>query len=171
MTMKEFYIDCDGIKLHAKLDKPESAEKCPLCILIHGFTGHMEEDHIIAAQKAMNDAGVSVLRAEMFGHGKSGGQFRRGKTAGQRPHLKKTRPEQNLPDTFQYRHFSASTENGIRPAKRSIIVPLEIVEVLYLNLEFVAEIFLDAAYSERLLRRVVRVQVYVRRVKPLLGAA
>jgi len=75
--MKEFYIDCDGIKLHAKLDKPEGAEKCPLCILIHGFTGHMEEDHIIAAQEAMNEAGVAVLRAEMYGHGGSDGEFRK----------------------------------------------------------------------------------------------
>ena len=74
--MKEFYIDSDGIRLHAKLDMPEGMEKGPLCILIHGFTGHMEEDHIIAAQKAMNDAGVAVLRAEMYGHGKSGGEFK-----------------------------------------------------------------------------------------------
>ena len=75
--MKEFYIDCDGVKLHAKLDMPEGAEKCPLCILIHGFTGHMEEDHIIAAQEAMNEAGVAVLRAEMYGHGGSDGEFRK----------------------------------------------------------------------------------------------
>ncbi len=74
--MKEFYIDSDGIRLHAKLDRPEGAEKGPLCILIHGFTGHMEEDHIIAAQKAMVDAGVSVLRVEMYGHGGSDGAFK-----------------------------------------------------------------------------------------------
>ncbi|MBO4494554.1 MAG: alpha/beta fold hydrolase [Clostridiales bacterium] len=74
--MEEFYIDSDGIRLHAKLDKAEGVDKGPLCILIHGFTGHMEEDHIIAAQKAMNDAGVAVLRVEMYGHGKSGGEFR-----------------------------------------------------------------------------------------------
>ena len=75
--MEEFYIDSDGIKLHAKLDRPDGVtDKGPLCILIHGFTGHMEEEHIIAAQKAMNEAGVSVLRAEMYGHGKSGGEFK-----------------------------------------------------------------------------------------------
>ena len=74
--MEEFYINSDGIRLHAKLDKAPGVEKGPLCILIHGFTGHMEEDHIIAAQKAMNDAGVAVLRAEMYGHGKSGGEFK-----------------------------------------------------------------------------------------------
>ncbi len=75
--MKEFYIDCDRIRLHAKLDMPEGAEKCPLCILIHGFTGHMEEAHLITAQKAMNEAGVAVLRAEMYGHGGSDGEFRK----------------------------------------------------------------------------------------------
>ncbi len=75
--MKEFYIDSDGIKLHAKLDFPEGVEKGPLCILIHGFTGHMEEEHIIAAQKAINDAGVIVLRVEMYGHGGSEGEFKK----------------------------------------------------------------------------------------------
>ena len=74
--MKEFTIDSDGIRLHAKLDRPEGAGKGPLCILIHGFTGHMEEDHIIAAKEAMVEAGVSVLRAEMYGHGGSDGEFK-----------------------------------------------------------------------------------------------
>lgn len=74
--MEEFYIDCDGIRLHSKLDKPAGFGKGPLCILIHGFTGHMEEPHIIAAQKAMNDCGVAVLRVEMYGHGKSDGEFK-----------------------------------------------------------------------------------------------
>ena len=74
--MEEFYINSDGIRLHAKLDKAPGVEKGPLCILIHGFTGHMEEDHIIAAQKAMNEAGVAVLRVEMYGHGGSDGEFK-----------------------------------------------------------------------------------------------
>lgn len=74
--MEEFYINNDGIRLHAKLDRPDDTVKGPLCILIHGFTGHMEEEHIVTAQKAMNEAGVSVLRAEMYGHGKSDGKFR-----------------------------------------------------------------------------------------------
>ncbi len=76
--MQEFYIQDDGIRLHAKLDMPENMSeegKCPLVILIHGFTGHMEERHIIAAAKAMNEAGCAVLRAEMYGHGGSDGEF------------------------------------------------------------------------------------------------
>ncbi len=74
--MEEFYIDCDGIKLHAKLDKPEGFEKGPLCILIHGFTGHMEEDHLTTVKDALNDSGLAVLRVEMYGHGKSDGEFK-----------------------------------------------------------------------------------------------
>ncbi len=73
--MQEFFIPCDEIRLHAKLDMPEGAEKCPLTIVIHGFTGHMEERHIVAAAKAMNEAGAATLRVEMYGHGQSGGRF------------------------------------------------------------------------------------------------
>lgn len=51
-------------------------EKGPLCILIHGFTGDMEEEHLIAVRDVMIDTGVSVLRVEMYGHGGSGGEFR-----------------------------------------------------------------------------------------------
>ncbi|MCR5344210.1 MAG: lysophospholipase [Butyrivibrio sp.] len=73
--MEEFYIDSDGTRLHAKLDRV-GTKKGPLCILIHGFTGHMEEDHIIAAKDAINAEGVSVLRVEMYGHGGSDGEFK-----------------------------------------------------------------------------------------------
>ncbi|SFK61056.1 hypothetical protein SAMN05216390_102102 [Lachnospiraceae bacterium KH1T2] len=70
------YIDCDGTKLNAYLDMPkENIEKCPLCIIIHGFTGHSEERHIVAVQKALNEIGVATLRADMYGHGKSDGKF------------------------------------------------------------------------------------------------
>ena len=84
--MKEFYITDDGIKLHAKLDMPEGItdeeaeegkKKCPLCIVIHGLTGHMEETHIVALSQLMNSMGIATLRVEMYGHGKSGGEFYR----------------------------------------------------------------------------------------------
>lgn len=73
--MKEFFIDSDGVQLHAKLDRPEGAEQCPLVIVFHGFTGHMEERHIVAVSQAMNQAGFATLRVELYGHGKSGGKF------------------------------------------------------------------------------------------------
>ena len=77
MQNKEFYIQNDGIRLHAKLDFPiEEAASYPLLILIHGFTGHMEEPHIIGIARAINEIGFATLRAEMYGHGQSDGVFR-----------------------------------------------------------------------------------------------
>lgn len=72
---QEFYID-DDIRLHLKLDRPEGAERTPLMILIHGLTGHMEERHILAMRDTCLEHGFSVLRADLYGHGLSGGEFR-----------------------------------------------------------------------------------------------
>ncbi len=77
--MKEFYISDDGIRLHSKLDMPQGwneGDKCPLAIIIHGFTGHMEETHIKAVAKTFNELGIASLRVEMYGHGGSDGAFR-----------------------------------------------------------------------------------------------
>ena len=73
--MQEFFIPSDGIKLHVKLEKPQNTEKCPLAIVIHGFTGHMEERHIVEVSQAMNEMGIATLRVEMYGHGQSEGCF------------------------------------------------------------------------------------------------
>lgn len=71
------YIMDDGIRLHVKLDRPPSgAAKCPLVIVIHGFTGHMEERHITAVSEMLNEIGCATLRVDMYGHGNSGGEFR-----------------------------------------------------------------------------------------------
>ena len=74
---REFFIPDDGIQIHLKLNFPQnpSGEKMPLMILVHGFTGDMEETHIRAVQRTANEEGFAVLRAEMYGHGKSGGAF------------------------------------------------------------------------------------------------
>ena len=69
------WIMDDGIRLNACLDMPGNEKKYPLVLLLHGFTGHMEERHILAAARAMNEAGYAVLRAELYGHGQSGGTF------------------------------------------------------------------------------------------------
>ena len=72
------YITEDGLRLHAKLDMPAGAgERCPLVLVIHGFTGHMEEEHIVAMARAMNEVGYATLRVEMYGHGQSDGEFRK----------------------------------------------------------------------------------------------
>lgn len=74
--MQEFYIKDGEISLHAKLDMPEENGPCPLVILVHGLTGHMEEPFLRAVQKSMNEAGFAVLRTDLYGHGKSDGAFR-----------------------------------------------------------------------------------------------
>ena len=72
---QEFFLNDDGIRLHAKLDRPEGLEKTPLCIVVHGLTGHMEEPHLCAVSETMNDLGIATLRVELYGHGQSDGAF------------------------------------------------------------------------------------------------
>lgn len=70
-------FDVDGVRLNARLELPDNeAERSPLLILSHGFTGNMEEPHILAAAEAARAAGFAVLRVELYGHGHSGGSFR-----------------------------------------------------------------------------------------------
>ncbi len=69
-------ITDDKIRLTATLDMPAGdPEKCPLVIVIHGFTGYSEERHIVAAARTMNEMGYATLRVDMYGHGKSEGEF------------------------------------------------------------------------------------------------
>ena len=71
------YIIDDGIRLNATIDMPKgNPSKCPLAIIIHGFTGHSEEPHILAVSEMLNDIGLATLRVDMYGHGKSDGTFR-----------------------------------------------------------------------------------------------
>ena len=71
------YITDDGVRLSAKLETPaEQAEKMPVAVIIHGFTGHKDEPHLLAVNQALLDAGCVTLRADMYGHGESGGAFR-----------------------------------------------------------------------------------------------
>ena len=70
------YIMEDGLRLHVELETPAgSPARCPLMILLHGVTGHMEERHILAVAAAAREAGCAVLRAELYGHGRSDGEF------------------------------------------------------------------------------------------------
>ena len=72
------FITDDGIRLSAELDMPERhGEKCPLVIVIHGFTGYKEERHIVAVSRALNRIGFATLRVDMYGHGHSDGEFSR----------------------------------------------------------------------------------------------
>ena len=72
------FITDDGVRLNARLELPaEHIDRCPLVIVIHGFTGHMEERHILAVSQAIREAGCATLRVDMYGHGHSDGEFSR----------------------------------------------------------------------------------------------
>lgn len=77
--MREFYIDDDGIRLHAKLEmpieRPEAEQRCPLAIIFHGLTGNMEENHLLGIAQALREVGVATLRVDLYGHGLSDGSF------------------------------------------------------------------------------------------------
>ena len=80
MKNREFYLENDGLKIHCKLDYPDimqsEEDKCPLLVLEHGFTGHMEERHIIGIADYVRNLRFAVLRVELYGHGKSDGEFK-----------------------------------------------------------------------------------------------
>ncbi len=67
----------DGIPLSAVLEKPDRMENGSLVIQLHGFTGTKDRPHNLLAASAMRDAGFATLRFDLYGHGESGGEFRR----------------------------------------------------------------------------------------------
>ena len=80
IMQEEFFVSSGGVRLHCKLDLPDedprlSHVKIPLVLVIPGLTGHMEEPHIAAVADALVRTGYASLRTELYGHGKSGGDF------------------------------------------------------------------------------------------------
>jgi len=71
------YIGDDGIRLSAVLEKPEGTETDSLVIQLHGFTGTKDRPHNLLAAEAMREAGLATLRMDLYGHGESGGEFRK----------------------------------------------------------------------------------------------
>jgi alpha-beta hydrolase superfamily lysophospholipase len=69
------FVTDGGIRLRAVLERPDAAP-CPLVIVLHGFTSSMDRPHTLAACAAMREAGFATLRADLYGHGQSGGEFR-----------------------------------------------------------------------------------------------
>lgn len=66
----------DGVRLVGVLERP-SPEPGPLVLVLHGFTSSKDKPHTIAACEAMREAGFSTLRFDLYGHGESGGEFRK----------------------------------------------------------------------------------------------
>lgn len=72
----EWIID-DGIRLSAVLEKPADSDGRRIVILLHGFTSAKDRPHTIRAAEAMREAGYATLRFDLYGHGESGGEFRK----------------------------------------------------------------------------------------------
>lgn len=70
-------IQDDGIQLSAELEKPEGVDHGSLVIQLHGFTSAKDRPHNIQAADAMREAGFATLRFDLYGHGDSGGEFRK----------------------------------------------------------------------------------------------
>lgn len=67
----------DGLRLHGCLDKV-SAERSSIAILFHGFGGNLGYEENCLYQKIvrrLNQVGISVIRFDFNGHGKSEGKF------------------------------------------------------------------------------------------------
>lgn len=74
--LNRFTIQDDDIELSAVFERP-SQNSGPLVIVLHGFTSAKDRPHTLAACKAMRDAGFATLRFDLYGHGESGGEFRK----------------------------------------------------------------------------------------------
>lgn len=70
-------IQDDGIRLSAVLEKAEGSGNLPLVIQLHGFSSNKDRPHNIQAAAAMREAGFATLRFDLYGHGESGGEFRK----------------------------------------------------------------------------------------------
>lgn len=66
-----------GLNLAGVLSTPEAAEKFPLVILLHGFTGWKEETHIATLAEELVKVGIAALRFDAPGSGESEGTFGR----------------------------------------------------------------------------------------------
>lgn len=75
MTEKITVLD-HGVRLVGIL-KLAAEKPGPLVIVLHGFTSAKDRPHTIAACEAMREAGFAPLRFDLYGHGESGGEFRK----------------------------------------------------------------------------------------------
>ena len=77
---KQMFVPDGGITLSAVLETPDNlpdTDRCPLVIILHGFGSAKNRIHTIQSAEAMRDAGFATLRLDLFGHGESGGEFRK----------------------------------------------------------------------------------------------
>ena len=74
MQQKLALTSC-GVRLDLLLERPEGERPCPLLLLVHGVTGNKLERHLEGIARTALETGFAVLRADLYGHGVSGGRF------------------------------------------------------------------------------------------------
>lgn len=74
---EECYVNYNGMNLFTRFRMPdvESGQQVPLVIMIHGLTGCMDEAQLDAVCDDAIELGMASLQMDMYGHGKSGGDF------------------------------------------------------------------------------------------------
>ncbi len=75
MTKPITITDHTGLKLAALFDEPSTPGPHPLVIILHGFTGWKEEDHLVALAEALPKVGIAALRFDAPGSGESEGTW------------------------------------------------------------------------------------------------
>ena len=62
-----------SLRLSAIIDRPQHQELCPAVVVLHGFTGFKEEEHISDFAVKLAAAGIAAIRFDASGFGNSEG--------------------------------------------------------------------------------------------------
>lgn len=65
-----------GLQLAGVLHVPTGKAKCPAVIILHGFTGYKEEEHIVDLARELSGRGFVVIRFDASGSGESEGTMK-----------------------------------------------------------------------------------------------
>jgi uncharacterized protein len=83
-----------GLKLAAVVHRPDKGENLPCILVIHGFTGFKEEEHIEATCKSLAQGNFVAIRFDASGFGESEGTLAKDYSV--------TNYLQDIADVFQY---------------------------------------------------------------------
>lgn len=75
MEEKVYFTNSKGDKLCGILSNPTGDKTRPIIISSHGFGSNKNSSTYTNLQSRLNDANISVLRFDFFGHGESEGKF------------------------------------------------------------------------------------------------
>lgn len=77
MEKKLFFNHPAGVKLCGVLNDVNSDHNTPVIIVVHGFTSSKDSKSYIQLLENLANAGIATFRIDLYGHGESGGEFRK----------------------------------------------------------------------------------------------